>query len=169
MACSHSGRSPPSCASMNRSRSFLVPTKRVIVLANSIKRQARCIAGREVISEGGGTRIGLWVRSVSGENEGELLSHHYTLSDGVLTGVLDIVDIPLIQPKDEPGQPENWLLDEEGIWSKVEEYGADQVHQLEETPTDLWLQTGQRTDRISVEVQRQRSPQHSLVGIRMPR
>lgn len=153
------------CANILRRWSFLVPTKRLLILANSIKKNARCVAGREVVVEEGGAQLGSWVRPVSGQNEGELFQRHYALPQGEVTNVLDIVDIPVLEPKNDPGQPENWLIDEEVAWSKVEVYNTDRIHSLAETPKDLWLESSGHLDRISVDLQGSRDPQSSLVLI----
>ncbi len=141
-----------------------MPTKRVIVLANSIKKQARCVAGREIV-RADGNRLGDWIRPVSDSGEGELLSHHYHLDGGGSAQVLDIVDMELQAPKSDPGQPENWLIDETTSWKKVQSFPAAKIHMLEEEPGDLWLDGG-ASDRISIAAQSARSPQSSLAIVR---
>ncbi len=152
-------------AKIQRYWSFLLSAKRLLVLANSIKKNARCVAGREKIVEGEEVRIGHWIRPVSEENEGKLFRRHYALSQGGVTHVLDVVDIPLLGRRDDPGQPENWVIDENADWSKVEVYSTSGIHGLAETPADLWLEAGGRPDRISVDLQGSRDPQSSLVLI----
>ncbi|HEY2975877.1 MAG TPA: hypothetical protein VGJ48_25405 [Pyrinomonadaceae bacterium] len=142
-------------------RSLFVPTKRLLVLANSIKNDFRCIAGREI--EGETRRLGPWIRPVSGSGHGELRRQHYALEGGGFTSVLDLVDVPLISAKDDPGQPENWLVDENVLWTKVATFDAGRVHELAETPDSLWFEAGSRSDRISVPGQRLLTPQRSLV------
>lgn len=136
--------------------------KRVIVLANSIKRGGRCVAGREVLNVSGRAQIGPWVRPVTAVGSGELYPVHYQLSDGGFAAVLDVVDMLLQKHCDEPGQPENWQLDEERPWRKVEPVPLSYVARLTEAPPDLWFQRHEKTDRISVTEQQSRSPQHSL-------
>jgi hypothetical protein len=136
--------------------------KRVIVLANSIKRGGRCVAGREVLNVRGRAQIGSWVRPVTAVGSGELYPVHYQLSDGGFAAVRDVVDIPLEKHCNEPGQPENWQLTDDKAWRKVEPVPPSYVARLTETPPDLWFQQHERTDRISVTEQQSRSPQHSL-------
>ena len=72
-----------------------MPSKRIIVLANSVKKSAKCVAGIEV-----GTGKDLvpygWIRPVSGESEGELELRHMQVEGGRALKVYDIVDVPLM-------------------------------------------------------------------------
>jgi len=63
----------------------------------------RCIAGREL-----GDEVGAWLRPVSDRHE-EVSEHDRRYADGSDPHVLDIVDIPLIAPRANRHQPENWL------------------------------------------------------------
>lgn len=139
--------------------------KRLLILANSLKKSARCVAGREVIQDGGRARLGSWIRPVSGSGEGELLPRHYALQQGGSASVLDMVDIPLKRQQSDPGQPENWLIDDSTQWSKVRSVPVAKVAGLAENPSDLWLESGVNTDRISPEAQIVRSHQSSIVLI----
>src|SRR5882672_7368633 len=98
-----------------------MPTKRIVILANSVKHDpGRCIAGREIIElEGGGLRPARWVRPVSTVGEGELRPAHTRVSDGRPIQVLDIVDVPLLDPAQDPSQPENWIVDPARLWTRI--------------------------------------------------
>lgn len=139
--------------------------RRVLILANSIKKSARCVAGREINKDAGTNRIGDWIRPVSNLSEGELLGQHYALSGGGAARVLDIVDMPLASRKDDPGQPENWLLAEGIQWTKVESLPASELALVRETPPDLWMERTDHSDRISIDAQSSRNPQSSLAVI----
>jgi len=143
-----------------------MPVKRVLILANSIKKSARCVAGREIIQDGGKARLGGWIRPVSGSGEGELSSRHYALRQGGLASVLDVVDVPLKGQQSDPGQPENWLIDDSTQWSKVRAAGIEEVAGFAEHPDDLWLESTSQSDRITVNAQAGRITQTSLVLIR---
>lgn len=80
-----------------------MPVQEVLCLANSTKHGGRCVAGLR--TDGGG-----WVRPVSSAPDGTLQTHHYRLRDGRYAGVLDILNIPLREPRPEPHQPENWVV-----------------------------------------------------------
>ncbi|HWN94265.1 MAG TPA: hypothetical protein VNT99_04475 [Methylomirabilota bacterium] len=60
-------------------------SKRILVLANSTKHHPmRCVAGRELIEEGGGkSRWGGWIRPVSAHDEGALNSGERCLAGAV--------------------------------------------------------------------------------------
>ncbi len=60
-----------------------MPTKKIIVLANSYKKKpGGCVAGREL---GDGNTIGDWLRPISNQPEGELLPRHMICSHRVAT------------------------------------------------------------------------------------
>jgi len=86
--------------------------KRIICLANSRKLSERCVAGLEV-SEGG---IGEWIRPVSARSKGEVSYGERQYPDGSDPAVLDIMDVPLLEPRPKDYQQENWLLDPQGSW-----------------------------------------------------
>ena len=143
-----------------------MPVKRVLILANSIKKSARCVACREFIQGGAKARLGGWIRPVSENGEGELLPHHYALQQGGSASVLDMVDVPLKRQQSDPGQPENWLIDESTQWSKVGAVAIDKVAGFAEHPADLWLESTDHSDHITANDQAGRSTQTSLVLIR---
>lgn len=138
----------------------------MLLLANSIKRSARCVAGREVVEQDGRSRLGGWIRPVSTQDEGELLVKHYTMTDGRVASVLDIVDISLVGRANNPGQPENWLLDEDVAWSRIRTVSGKNLSRLEERPPDLWLEDKAHSDRISAQGQARQTSPRSLVIVR---
>lgn len=141
-------------------------TKRVLILANSIKKSARCVAGREFLEDASDTRLGQWIRPVSGLDEGELKTEHFRLRSGESARVLDIVDMDLVSHKNDPGQPENWLLADKAPWTKVRSLLATSVASLQEDPPNLWMESNSRSNRIAVDAQSRRNPQSSIVMIR---
>ncbi|MCA9252338.1 MAG: hypothetical protein R3E58_07440 [Phycisphaerae bacterium] len=141
-------------------------TKRILILANSIKKNARCVAGREILDDGVKRRLGEWIRPISRLSEGELLPNHYHYPNGVEASVLDIADLEFSSISPGPGQPENWLIDDEKSWHFVKSVDPRHIAIVEESPKDLWLVQGARVDRISVDDQALRKPQSSLVVVR---
>jgi hypothetical protein len=86
-------------------------TKRILVFANSIKRQRRCVAGCELIDEEAGKfRWGSWIRPVSNHDEGALDFVERRLTDGKDPKPLDVIKLSLSDPENNPLQPENWLI-----------------------------------------------------------
>lgn len=137
-------------------------TKTLVILANSIKNQGRCVAGRLWNPTIG---AGQWIRPVSAVGEGVLLPHHYTLPGGRVAHPLDVIEIPLETYRPAPGQPENWLVSEGVAWRAVSALGRRHVAALTEHPADLWLEPSGHSDRISLDAQARRTPQSSLTLI----
>ena len=88
--------------------------KRIICLANSRKMSGRCVAGLEL--EGG--QISGWIRPVSSRPNGEILLYDQNLVDGS-KDLLDILEIPMLEPCPDGCQTENHLIDGEHYWEKT--------------------------------------------------
>lgn len=125
--------------------------KRILVLANSTKHHPRsCVAGRELIDEGDGkTRWGGWVRPVSNHGEGALDFTERRLADTKDPKPLDIIQLPLSQHENNPLQPENWFIQPGQPWIKESALDALALLPLIEEPENLWLQSGQKIDRVN--------------------
>ena len=90
-------------------------TKRMVCLANSRKRQGRCVAGRE---RNAGV-VGAWIRPVSDRPAEEVSEYERQYQDGSDPRVLDIIQVPLIEARPKDYQQENWLLDPQLYWVKA--------------------------------------------------
>lgn len=112
-----------------------VLTKTLICLANSRKTSGRCIAGIEVDAQ---YRPLGWIRPVSDRPGGEVSEHERGYQDGSDVQVLDVVQIPLLEPRGHDYQQENWLLDAAFYWTRVGQYAPRNLHRLVSTPTTLW-------------------------------
>ena len=127
--------------------------KTFVILANSIRRGCRCIAGREMTEHDGQRHWGLWIRPVSQHGEGEISTQECLCSDGTQPAVLDIVEITLTTRQDCAYQPENFIIDPSCRWQKHGTIPASSLPTIEEEPTHLWLQAGAgRTDRIQSQI-----------------
>ena len=93
-----------------------MPTKRVDCLANSRKLHGRCIAGRELVAD----RPEAWVRPVSAREHQEVSKYERQYQDSSDPKLLDVVDVPLLEHLPKDYQQENWLLDPEYYWTKVD-------------------------------------------------
>ena len=124
-------------------------SKRILVLANSTKHHPmRCVAGRELIDEGGGkTRWGGWIRPVSAHDEGALHSGERCLADAADPKPLDVVRVPLDVQENSPLQPENWLVHKGEVWARDSGMDAQALPPLVEEPVNLWLDPSQKNDR----------------------
>ncbi|MGD0059846.1 MAG: hypothetical protein ABSD58_10550 [Verrucomicrobiia bacterium] len=142
--------------------------KRVFILANSIKHSPmRCIAGREVIqNEKGETRCGGWIRPVTDHDEGALRLDECCYSNGSSPKPLDVADISLGIPENDRIQPENWFIQSNQRWIKASECDVSAAAPLAEQPGNVWLESGQKTDRVSPDFLSRMEPRQSLYLIR---
>ena len=111
--------------------------KRIVCLANSRKLHGRCVAGREWIDG----HSGRWIRPVSAREHQEVSEYERQYEDGSDPRVLDIMDVPLLEPSPEPAryQSENWLLDPEYYWEKVGRLSWFELPALADPVSPLWL------------------------------
>lgn len=113
-------------------------TKRIVVLANSRKLNARCVAGREW----NGNELGEWVRPVTGSETGEVGLQRYSLTEGKLKDpeLLDIVDVPLLQHVPSGCQIENHLINEQQRWNLTGAIRSEQLlAAVENVNGPLWF------------------------------
>ena len=122
-----------------------MPTRRIIVLANSVKKGGRCVAGRALTSSGEVTE---WIRPVSAVDEGTLMPEHMTVNHGHNLDVLDVVNVPLEIHNGDQCHPEDWLVDNTE-WEFLEKYDHDTIADLEDNPNDLWLEDSNHSDRAT--------------------
>jgi len=109
--------------------------KRIVCLANSRKLQGRCIAGREWLDG----RAGRWIRPVSDRRHQEVSEYERQYEDGSDPRVLDIIDVPVLEPRPADYQTENWLLDPEYYWEKVGRLSWFDLPVLADRVSPLWL------------------------------
>lgn len=121
-------------------------SKRIIVLANSIKKGGRCVAGRELNRNSGS--VGGWIRPISDVEEGTLMPQHMEVDRNNQLNVLDIVDVPLVQHANDRCHPEDWNVGS-AKWQHVHRFTLSEILRLEETPHGLWLEDKTHSDRVS--------------------
>jgi len=136
-------------------------TKTICVLANSIKFSGRCIAGMELRVEGSDLRLTQnWVRPISLRDGGEVNQIESALPNKPNTNqpaILDVIDVPVQRPANVAGQPEDWLIDPSKRWAFRNVIPSNQLENLVQTPTNLWLEDHSRRDRVSPEYLRANS------------
>lgn len=113
-----------------------MPVKRIVCLANSRKLAERFVAGREWI---GGRRAGAWVRPVSDRETQGVSEYERQYEDGSDPQVLDIIDIPLLEPQPQDHQTENWLLNPEDYWVRAGRLSPFDLPALEDPASPLWI------------------------------
>lgn len=139
-----------------------MPSKRIVVLANSIKKGGRCVAGRMLNDD---SEVQEWVRPISDADEGTLMPQHMVTDTAKPLNVLDIVDIPLAKHAGDPCHPEDWYV-RTATWRHRGSFDAKDVPELEETPDGLWLGDRARTDRVACDFLQRQRPLQSLYLIR---
>jgi hypothetical protein len=125
--------------------------KRIVCLANSRKMQGRCVAGKELING----NPGAWIRPVSARPSEEVAEEERRYENGQDPRVLDVIDIPLLEPRPKDYQQENWLLDPQSYWVKIGEIDWRDLPRYLDAARTLWINdissyNGQN-DRIPLE------------------
>jgi hypothetical protein len=88
-----------------------VPNRTLVCLANSRKGNGYCFAGVDLDT-------GEWIRPVGSGWDGAVMASEQAFDDGSRPTLLDLIEIPLLEPAPEPGQPENWRI-KNGTWRHV--------------------------------------------------
>ena len=109
--------------------------KRILCLANSRKLSGRCIAGREIVNQ----QPGPWIRPVSGREHQEVSWEERHYEDGSDPSVLDVMDVPLVEPRPHQFQQENWLLDSTFYWRKTGRMDWAGLQDFVEPEGPLWV------------------------------
>lgn len=109
--------------------------KRIVCLANSRKLHGRCVAGREWA----GGRAGPWIRPVSEREGGEVSEYERQYEDGGDPRVLDVIDVPMLEPRPDGYQAENWLLDSKRYWQKTGRLSWFDLPALADPVAPLWI------------------------------
>ncbi|MDE0200959.1 MAG: hypothetical protein OXK73_00830 [Rhodospirillaceae bacterium] len=126
--------------------------KRIVCLANSRKLHGRCVAGREW-NDG---QVGRWIRPVSDREHQEVSEYERQYEDGSDPQVLDVIDVPLVEPRPRGFQSENWLLDAEYYWERAGRLSWFDLPQLADSAAPLWLDGHStyhgRNDKIPLEI-----------------
>ena len=109
--------------------------KCIACLANSRKLHGRCVAGREWLDG----RPGRWIRPVSDRAGREVSEYERQFEDGSDPRVLDVIDVPVLEPRPEGFQSENWLLDPEYYWEKAGRVSWFDLPALADRVAPLWI------------------------------
>lgn len=112
-----------------------VTVKRIVCLANSRKLNGRCIAGKELIHN----QPAGWIRPVSAREHEEVSEYERQYQDGSDPRVLDIIDVPLLDPRPKNYQQENWLLDPDSYWARIGRVTGTDLIGLTDPAGPLWI------------------------------
>ena len=102
----------------------------IICLANSRKTSGRCIAGKIIQSN-------QWIRPVSSRNTEEISEQERRYKNGQMPKLLDIIRIPVKEPRPNLFQTENYLIDNSYCWEKLGSFDG-RLDALLDYPPDLW-------------------------------
>lgn len=114
----------------------MTTVKRMICLANSRKLNGRCVAGLELSQAG--QAMG-WIRPVSAREHEEVSEYERQYQDGSDPRLLDVFSVPLLEPRPKGFQQENWLLDPNHYWVKVDRMSWDGLSSMAANDTTLWV------------------------------
>ncbi|HIC7214030.1 dual OB domain-containing protein [Burkholderia stabilis] len=114
-------------------------TKRIICFANSHKRGAHCVAGREILP---GNVLGGWIRPIGTGPEDALLYAEQAYADGSSPRILDLLDVHLTDHRPAGCQTENWFVDTSQRWVRIGRYQPNDMAPLVESPETLFENVG---------------------------
>lgn len=127
-------------------------TKSIICLANSRKLNGKCIAGLEFEAR----QVGGWVRPVSNSPTGEIAAFYRPMGNGAEPRLLDILRIPMVEPRPYAFQTENHLIDIGYHWVKEGVFAKEYLPHYCKEPNELWVNgfssTNGYNDRIPEEL-----------------
>ena len=108
-------------------------TKQILCLANSRKYGGRCVVGKEVLPDG----TLAWVRPVGSSATGEVMPDEMCFEDESLPQLLDVIEVPLLEPNPLSYQPENWLTAPEP-WTRLRVADKENIERWLDVETQLW-------------------------------
>jgi hypothetical protein len=109
--------------------------KRIVCLANSRKLNGRCVAGIELSQD---ARV-RWIRPISAREHEEVSEYERQYEDGSDPRLLDVMDIPVLEPRPKNYQQENWLLDPNRYWRKAGRASWHDLQRFVDHVTPLWI------------------------------
>jgi hypothetical protein len=113
----------------------MTTVKRIVCLANSRKLNGSCVAGKEFTRD----RSGVWIRPVSARDHEEVSEYERQYQDGSDPRVLDVLDVPLLNPRPKGYQQENWLLDPDHYWMRSGRATWSDLASLVDPMEPLWI------------------------------
>jgi len=115
-------------------------TKTIVCLANSRREGNFCVAGKEVLGEGG---YGEWIRPVNAQNHDMISLADQNLGDDrhpEYPELLDVISIPMTEHTPNQHQQENHRIDIDQSWTKKGALGEQELPQLlDEVSGSIWL------------------------------
>lgn len=112
--------------------------KTLLILANSIKKGGRCVAGIEITNADLDNPVfGDWIRPIDGSQDEGTLRAMTTYVGGKSLQPLDIVEIEFVSKADDPNHPEDWIIGTTA-WRHLGSYDDDILSSLPQSSVDQW-------------------------------
>jgi hypothetical protein len=112
--------------------------KTIVILANSVKKGGRCLAGKELITREGVRHVGNWIRPVPDPRGSEVSVTRMMRSWGREPRLLEILTIPFDAAAALPDQPENWVISSQQPWRLLGQFSWKDHEELLDHPKKLW-------------------------------
>jgi hypothetical protein len=146
-------------------------TKHILVLANSERVGGRCVAGKIATPlDGGNFDIGQqWVRLNNPTTKEGAVPYMDTVCRPNHTAVrpLDLIQVPLLDPCNNPDHPEDWNYDTTQKWKWIASAKPQDLAAIVDTPASLW---NAESDAVPAGyIRRMAPPPASLYLIKAPR
>ena len=92
---------------------------------------------------------GGWIRPVNSFGGKGLSKHERECTGGGEPHVLDVVDVPLLNPQPKYHQEENWLIDPKRRWYRVSRVHTSYLDELVDPMASLWTHGGNSADGLN--------------------
>ena len=120
--------------------------KQIVCLAYSRMPGGHCVAGRELLHS---EMPGPWVRPVSNhENEG-VPDFRSQYRSGDAPRLLDIMDVPVLNPSPNGHQQENWLIDTKRRWKRVSSLPTSSLSNWVDRVETLWVNDDDSSEGVN--------------------
>lgn len=120
----------------------MLEIKQILVLANSERPGGKCVAGKLATSSAEGTFdiSQQWLRLNNPANGEGAVPYMDTVCRPDRTAVrpLDLIEVALLEPCNNPDHPEDWNYDQSQKWKWVASAGSKELAVIADTPATLW-------------------------------
>ena len=114
-------------------------SKTILVLANSMKKGGRCVAGLEATLVATNTyRLGNWIRPIDADQDEGTIPNERTRISNRMLKPLDLVEIQFLRSANDPHHPEDVVIDGAVRWKHVGIMGPQVLLGLNDQSGDLW-------------------------------
>ncbi len=116
--------------------------KTILVLANSIKKGGRCVAGIEIINSADrGAKFASYIRPIDATQPEGTLRTSTTMIDNRILQPLDIVEIDFQAYAKDSNHPEDWTINLSSRWKLLGQLPLSALNNTPHNPEDIWGQS----------------------------